>query len=398
MISPCYGDGWCYMTPSKTCANCFMRGEYDKACNPVKSFRVSSFVPEERQERGDTPGGNPERGPSANVARGQSGEGQDQAPRGGTSGGKKEEAKELFHGSPYFQTQVMVSDSTLAPTPRAIHCPISRPIWRDCSVSAHWTMTSRFTSPFWRNLTLILWSISCIVFLCFEPPPTPSCEGAGSESIPSTVADCCQDHPKQGEPCGPGARVHGVLSGGSPCPFPVEPRVQTIRYGGRWRNVRRVRSCNSECGGFWTHGSKCSGISRVSFRRVNRLEHVASDARALGGSLALKPIRAAFKSVQHGWGCGKHPRQLLLVLAVAHFANQASFLQSPFGFVGVPFNLSVACDNPPAIVKWMAASVYRTSHYFKGWQIHFAPPSFARIATLVTFCAGTHWYRPSMMI
>jgi len=73
------------------------RVEYDKACGPVKSFCGLGFVPEEHQDCGDTPAGNPKRGPSADVACGQCGEGEDQAPCGSADYGEKEEAKELFH-------------------------------------------------------------------------------------------------------------------------------------------------------------------------------------------------------------------------------------------------------------------------------------------------------------
>lgn len=66
-----------------------MRGEYDKACNPVKSFRGLGFVPEEHQDCGDAPDSDPERGPNANVACGQSGEREPEAPRGGTGYGEK---------------------------------------------------------------------------------------------------------------------------------------------------------------------------------------------------------------------------------------------------------------------------------------------------------------------
>lgn len=50
---------------------CFMRGEYDKARNPVKSFCGLSFVPEEHQDDSSAPGCNPERWPKPDMAGGE---------------------------------------------------------------------------------------------------------------------------------------------------------------------------------------------------------------------------------------------------------------------------------------------------------------------------------------
>lgn len=52
-----------------------------------------------------------------------------------------------------------------------------------------------------------------------------------------------------------------VLSARTPCPFPVEPRVQTSRYAEQWRTSRPVRSGSNGFGGFGTHGTMCNGIS-----------------------------------------------------------------------------------------------------------------------------------------
>lgn len=100
-----------------------------------------------------------------------------------------------------------------------------------------------------------------MIWFCFEPPPTPCFQEAGSESIPSTVADGCENDPDECQPSRPRVRVHGVLSGVPPCRMWVERRVQTSRHDGRWLNAPRVRNRSNGFAVVNRDEAMCSGIS-----------------------------------------------------------------------------------------------------------------------------------------